>query len=170
MALSIQPGGLWCLLLALTLGHGVYLWLDERRYRQALAPLPALKNAAAPSPPLLAAPDPGALLIVLGFEAQEAPRPSTDSAVLSGIFAASTGESRALLAVAGSQRSYGVGERLPSGSVLRRIEADRVLLWRNGREEVLSLAGPAAPIARAAGLPAQSTHLHLRPTVAKGKR
>lgn len=89
--------------------------------------------------------------------------------MLRGIFVSSTGDSTALLAIAGSQRRYSVGERLPSGSVLRRIEADRVLLWRNGREEVLPLAGSAQHLRNATAGPDQPTHRHLRPSVATEK-
>jgi type II secretory pathway component PulC len=43
---------------------------------------------------------------------------------------------------------YQVGERLPGGSVLRRVEANQVVLWNKGREERLMLQPPAARLLR----------------------
>jgi len=84
-------------------------------------------------------------------------------------FVSSVGDSRALLAGAEGQRIYRVGESLPGGSILRRIESGRVVLWRNGREELLALEPPGrttlqrlnGPVPDAA-VPASS--LYLRPT------
>lgn len=53
-----------------------------------------------------------------------------------------------MLADAAGSRIYQVGERLPGGSVLRRVEASHVLLWRNGREERLALRQEAKPLLR----------------------
>ena len=41
-----------------------------------------------------------------------------------------------------------MGEPLPGGSVLRRVEADRVVLWNKGREEVLTLQPSATRFLR----------------------
>jgi hypothetical protein len=53
-----------------------------------------------------------------------------------------------LLADSTSERIYRVGDRLPSGSVLRRIDDQSVVLWRGGREEILPLAPPGERLFR----------------------
>ncbi|XVN17819.1 type II secretion system protein N [Pseudomonas corrugata] len=70
---------------------------------------------------------------------------------LQASFVVAQGLSRALLADAAGARLYRVGERLPSGSLLRRVEADHVTLWRNGREERLALKQEAKPWLRRVG-------------------
>jgi type II secretory pathway component PulC len=51
---------------------------------------------------------------------------------------------------------YQVGERLPGGSVLRRVEANQVVLWNKGREERLTLQPPVAHFLR----PVESLSMH----------
>ena len=49
-----------------------------------------------------------------------------------------------------------VAERLPGGSVLRRVEANQVVLWNKGREERLTLQPPVARFLRRLGSPGDS--------------
>ncbi|MDD0972847.1 type II secretion system protein N [Pseudomonas fontis] len=66
---------------------------------------------------------------------------------------------------AGNELRYRVGERLPGGSQLRRIEPDRMVLWREGREEVLAIdpvaeaLRPVDPHASAQPIPFNLQHL-----------
>ncbi|MNP63797.1 hypothetical protein D3C76_1592380 [compost metagenome] len=73
---------------------------------------------------------------------------SAEPLTLQASFVRSSGVSSALLADAQGPRMYQVGERLPGGSVLRRVEANQVVLWNKGREERLALQPPAAQLLR----------------------
>lgn len=55
--------------------------------------------------------------------------------------------SYAVFTQGGNELRYRVGERLPGGSQLRRIETDRMVFWREGREEVLAI-DPVAEVLR----------------------
>lgn len=67
--------------------------------------------------------------------------------VLGGVWYAPTGAAYALIGEPGAaQRSYRVGERLPGDVELAGVEADRVLLKRDGQVETLALPhGSLAP-------------------------
>jgi len=141
----------------------------EWALRDALA---VQQERAAPHIPIVDAPpqlNPGAIATVLGLAAQSALVRSAEPLTLRASFVSSTGESRALLAGADGERIYQVGENLPGGSVLRRVEVTQVVLWRKGREELLplQLTGERALRALEAGdqnpAPALSP-IHLRPT------
>lgn len=108
-----------------------------------------------------------ALDMLFGLSPTQAPVASAAALVLRASLVSAAGASRALLASGGGEQFYREGERLPDGSVLRGIQVDRVLLWRNGREETLAVTRPAAqhftPAAQsAAGRAAPATSL-LRP-------
>lgn len=145
-------------LACLVLLYATYLLREELQARAALARvLPA--TLAAPAP--LAVDEPlnlSALVTVLGLQAQGPLARSSEALRLQASFISRDGESRALLAGSSGARVYRVGERLPGGSVLRRVEPDHVVLWRNGREESLAL-----------GSAATSSHL-LREAVTSGGR
>ena len=155
-------------LLAATLGYGIHLFLSERSYRQALGPVTAFAPVAAVGE-LPATSNSGALLTVLGFQDETAALQKPELAMLRGVVVATSEESRALMTVAGNQRTYRVGERLPGGSVLRRIEARRVFLWRNGHEVVLPLATSAATTLRTARAITTPSSLYLRPAAASSQ-
>ncbi|PAA38987.1 hypothetical protein CJU75_04655 [Pseudomonas fragi] len=96
--------------------------------------------------------------------------PSAEPLQLRASFVASQGSSQALLADAQSARFYSEGEPLPGGSVLRRIEMDHVVLWRNGREEYLTLKPPnqyVLPLSTAPATTSQETTFYLRPSTGK---
>lgn len=152
--------------MAAVLGYGAHLLWAEHSYRQRLHAVTAFPPVARPLE-ALPTPDNSALLTVLGFKTQEAAPRSQEPAVLRGTVVSSGKQSRALLTVGGSQRSYREGERLPSGSVVLRIDAGRVFLWRNGREEVLPLVVSAQPVLRTATAVTPVVHSHLRPNAAK---
>ncbi|AMZ73043.1 MULTISPECIES: type II secretion system protein N [Pseudomonas] len=148
MSLSFLGRRLPRLLLVLVpLLYGILLAGQEWRFHQGLGrdvPVPA-------DPPMVPVRDllnVQAVATVLGLAPEGAQAPSAEPITLQASFVAGQGLSRALLADAAGPRIYQVGERLPGGSVLRRVEAGHVTLWRNGREERLSLQQDAKPLLR----------------------
>lgn len=135
------------LLVLVPLLYGVFLAGQEWRFRQALARVvPVVTGPQAV--PVRALPNAQAVATVLGLSPEGAQAPSAEPITLQASFVAGQGLSRALLADATGPRMYQVGERLPGGSVLRRVEASHVTLWRNGREERLALQQAAKPLLR----------------------
>ncbi|QHG67478.2 hypothetical protein [Pseudomonas putida] len=61
--------------------------------------------------------------------------------VLKACFIPSRGQTRALVGSREGDRFYSVGDRLPGGSVLRRIDVGAITLWVDGREKTLTLSG-----------------------------
>ncbi|WP_092203356.1 MULTISPECIES: type II secretion system protein N [unclassified Pseudomonas] len=135
------------ILMLVPLLYGVLLAGHEWRYRQAVArDVPVVGGS--PTVPVRALPNVQAVATVFGLTPEGAHVPSTEPITLQASFVAGQGLSRALLADAAGPRIYQVGERLPGGSVLRRVEASHVTLWRNGREERLALQPTAKPLLR----------------------
>ncbi|CAI8910791.1 general secretion pathway protein C [Pseudomonas sp. IT-P12] len=154
-------------LLMLCVGYATFLAWQERGYRERLAtPLPV--SAPASAPPVPAPLDTTAIATVFGLTAATPLQPSAEPLSLQASFVSADGLSRALLADAQGARIYTVGDQLPGGSVLRRVEANRVVLWNKGREEVLMLQTSAVRfLHRSEGqaeAPATSTR-YLRPHV-----
>jgi hypothetical protein len=133
--------------LTLPVAVAVFLVWQERQFRERLATPPdditPLQTVPAREP-LEAA----SIAIVFGLTTQATPRPSAEPLTLQASFV-STGSSKALLANAQGSRLYQVGEQLPGGSVLRRIEPRQVALWNKGREELLTLAPSEARFLKA---------------------
>lgn len=83
--------------------------------------------------------------------ASPAPAPATSLNLrLVGIFFMERGGDRALALIAegnGLERGYRIGESLPGGARLQRIQRDHVIVSRSGREEALNLPklGETAP-------------------------
>lgn len=135
------------LLLLVPLLYGVVLAGQEWRFRQGLGrDVPVLADP--PVVPVRDLPNVQAVATVLGLAPEGAQAPSAEPITLQASFVAGEGLSRALLADAAGPRIYQVGERLPGGSVLRRVEASHVTLWRNGREERLALQQTVKPLLR----------------------
>lgn len=153
-------------LLVLPLAYGGYLVWQEQAYRQALRVMPVftpVSTSLAHSPLPF---KPEAIATVLGLGTQGAWVKSAEPLQLRASFVSSLGKSQALLADAQGARFYAVGERLPGGSVLRRVEAGYVALWRNGREERLTLKSASQhliPASAATRSSAPAAPLHLRP-------
>ncbi|MHC8404627.1 hypothetical protein [Pseudomonas sp. TMB3-21] len=125
-------------LLMLPIAYLVFLAWQEWRFRDEFAvPLPIVPATA----PILAREplNTGAIASVLGLTTALSPLPSAEPLTLHASFIHSNGLSKALLADAQGPRMYQVGERLPGGSILRRVETRQVVLWNKGREEVLAL-------------------------------
>lgn len=165
--------GLWILrllLACLVLLYAAYLFRGEVQASAARSKvLPA--TPLSETPQVLAVPlNLAALVTVLGLQAQGPLARSSEALRLQASFVDRDGESRALLAGSRGARVYRVGERLPGGSVLRRIEPDHVVLWRNGREESLALGSGASStsVLRESvtrDLAERNPHRHIRPIV-----
>lgn len=158
-------------LLLLPVAYALLLLWQDWRFRELL-PRPAPPVSVPAFTPALAdaALDATAVAGVLGLIAPTEIRSSNEPLTLQASFVASEGSSRALLADAGGSRMYQVGERLPGGSMLRRVDTDQVVLWRNGREERLALQPPAARFLHPLQLPADAmtpavSPRYLRPIV-----
>ena len=161
------------LLCALPVLCTVLLLVREGAYREALrvppAPLPAPVVSRGERLPF----KPQAIAAVLGMTPQGALVQSAEPLQLRASFSNQNGLSRALLASTTGNtaaRFYSVGETLPGGSVLRRIEASHVVLWRNGRQERLAIS-PASvhllPTRTAQPPQAPPSSLHLKPVAGK---
>ncbi|MFW0758180.1 type II secretion system protein N [Pseudomonas sp. H11T01] len=133
------PALLKIVLLVLLLGYTAFLAWSAWALREAMVvqrELPVPPAAVVDSRAQL---NPAAIATVLGLAAQNELVRSAEPLTLRASFVSSTGESRALLAGPDGERIYQVGESLPGGSVLRRVEITQVVLWRKGREELLPL-------------------------------
>ena len=153
-------------LLALPLGYGSFLAWQEWKYHLSLSAVPVMAPLSSPPPPVPEPFKPDAIATVLGLTAQRSWVQSAEPLQLRASFVSSGGTSQALLAGAQSAQFYAEGERLPSGSVLRRVEASHVVLWRNGREERLTLIPVnkhVLPVASTPGAAPPSISRHLRP-------
>ncbi|MGE8066842.1 type II secretion system protein N [Pseudomonas sp. NPDC089569] len=125
-------------LLVLPAGYAVFLGWQEWHFRKSLV-RPSPPVAATVHVPVNSSLDATAVATVLGLTTQASVANSNEPLTLQASFVVSSGLSKALLADAQGQRLYQVGERLPGGSVLRRVEADQVVLWSNGREARLTM-------------------------------
>lgn len=134
-------------LLVMPVGYAVLLIWQEWHWRKHLSspPLPVVAPTAVPVHVPL---DATAVASVLGLTEGTSLLASAEPLTLQASFVLSSGLSRALLADAQGARMYQVGERLPGGSVLRRVEANQVVLWNKGREERLTLQPSAARFLR----------------------
>jgi len=138
--------------LLLPLCYGCVLFWHERAWRDALPVLEILLPSQASVEYERPSFNPDAIASLLGLVAQESLARSIEALVLRGSFVSSAGDSRALLSGTEGERTYQLGDTLPGGSVLRRIEVAQVVFWRNGREEVL----PIEMLAKRSLLPLES--------------
>lgn len=137
-----------CTLSVLVLSvYAAFLAWQERGFRERLA-APVPFAATVPTPPPQAPLNTTAVATVLGLTAEATLLPSAEPLTLQASFVLATGLSRALLADAQGSRIYQVGDQLPGGSVLRRVEANQAVLWNKGREEVLKLQTSSASFLR----------------------
>lgn len=130
-------------LLILSVGYAVFVAWQEWHFRERMPRLSSIVTPTAPSP-VRASLDATSVAMVFGLTTQATAQASAEPLTLLASFVVSNGLSKALLADAQGPRLYQVGERLPGGSVLRRVESSQVLLWNKGREERLALQPPAA--------------------------
>lgn len=161
-------------MLLLPLGYGWVLLWQERAWRDTLPVLENLPPAQASANNERASFNPDAIASLLGLVARESLARSTEALVLRASFVSSAGDSRALLAGTEGERTYRLGDTLPGGSVLRRIEVAQVVFWRNGREEVLPIEMSARrsllPLESGShAVPDTSATLYLQPTTDSGQ-
>lgn len=134
-------------LLVLSVGYAAFLVWQEWGFRKSLAS-PLSFAATVPTPPSRAPLDTTAIATVLGLATETTLLPSAELLTLQASFVLGTVLSRALLADAQGARIYQVGDQLPGGSVLRRVEVNQAVLWNKGREEVLTLQTSSAGFLR----------------------
>jgi len=123
---------IWLALVLVTLAG---LIVRERLYPLAAPPLlpapaPALATAAAPEQPFSTT----ALALAFGFQPVRQ-RQSSRADI-----------TRALVKSAEGEAVYRVGERIAGHGVLRRIDVRSIVLWVDGREEVVALATPGPSV------------------------
>jgi len=141
-------------LLLVTVVYGAFLVWQEWGFRQSrVAPMLVVSTIA--TPPSRAPLDTTAVATVLGLTAGATLLASAEPLTLQASFVLATGLSRALLADAQGSRIYQVGDPLPGGSVLRRVEVNQAVLWNKGREEVLTLQSSSASFLRQLDSPSQ---------------
>ena len=132
---------IWLALVLVTLAG---LIARERLYpltAPPLLPASALATAAAPEQPFSTT----ALALAFGFQ-PERQRSSRADITLKACFVSSQGGARALVKSAGGEAVYRVGERIAGHDVLRRIDVRSIVLWVDGREEVVALATPGPSV------------------------
>lgn len=158
------------LLLMLPLGYGLTLAWQEWQLRQARTTVMQTVPDAVAVEPRYVAPDTLAVATVFGMAAQGDRLNSTEPLTLRATIVTGDSHSRALLATPDQARFYRAGERLPGGSLLRRIETGQVVLWRQGREELLSLHPAGVYFLQTDQVQRQAAPtVHLRPTVAQSR-
>lgn len=114
---------------------------QQVRWRHAPEPPPAAP-ASTPQAPVDTPPDTSALVLAFGIAGAGEVPASAEPLQLRALIVASHGPARALIGAGDVVRSYRVGDHLPGGNLVRRIDPAQVLLWRAGREERLLLAPP----------------------------
>ncbi|MBK4993881.1 hypothetical protein IAE39_002055 [Pseudomonas sp. S37] len=103
---------------------------------------PPLATAAVPEKPLPAA----TLALAFGFQATGPQQSGQADIALKASFVSSQGEARALVKSRSGEAIYRVGDRIPGRGVLRRIDVRSIVLWFEGREEVVSMSAPTANV------------------------
>lgn len=147
----------WVALPVLT---GVFvLWREgpARASWQIDTPALAAPAAVQAQPPLPVA----TLALAFGFRPVDATPSTRTDITLKGSFVSSLGEARALVSSNAKDAIYRVGDSLPGGGVVRRIESQAVTLWIDGQEQTLALAGTTGSLLRSANTPPAPTSSHL---------
>lgn len=107
----------------------------QRRQLDQLQPVPLASAVAAPARPFAA----GTIALAFAASSSVGALATAEQVTLRAVILGSEGDSRVLIGAVGKARFYRVGERLPDGSVVRRIEAQQALLWQHGQEQRVSL-------------------------------
>lgn len=153
------PRALLLILPMVVLGQAGWLAWQEGGRRSATAiappePVPAAEPVAFQGQ---------AIAAVLGLAEQA--EVQGGGVVLKATVASHGGQPAALMAHAGTEQWYRVGDALPGGARLRRVEAGRVVLWQDNREQRLGLQ--PATVWLSAAMPAvNNPPVHLWPTAA----
>lgn len=126
-----------CLVMICVVYAGFLVWQEQDFRKSQASPSPDAVPVQTPS--ARASLDATAIASVFGLTPGAALLPSAEPLTLLASFVVIGGLSKALLADAQGARIYQVGDRLPGGSILRRVETNQAVLWNQGREEVLML-------------------------------
>lgn len=86
------------------------------------------------------------LALAFGYSEPVGQAASQAELVLKACFVSSLGQARALVASREGESLYRVGDRMPGGSVLRRIDVRSITLWDGEREQTLALSGSRASV------------------------
>lgn len=105
--------------------------MAERVGQEQVAPAPTAQK------PLPTA----TLALAFGYSAPVGQAASQAELVLKACFVPSLGHARVLVASREGESLYRVGDRMPGGSVLRRIDVRSITLWDGEREQRLALPG-----------------------------
>lgn len=133
-------------------------WKGVQEYHLRLLPTPSPQLVMQPQ--VASAFDGASIATLFGLGPQARASDAIASHELKAVFAARHGHGLALIASAGQEGMYRVGDTLPSGAVLRRVAPGQAFLWHARREHMLKLKAAAAWLAtRAPAAPAQR-HLH----------
>ncbi len=127
----------FCLVMICVVYAGFLVWQEQDFRKSQASPSQGAAPLQTPSP--RASLDATAIASVFGLRPEASLLPSAEPLTLLASFVVISGLSKALLADAQGARIYQVGDRLPGGSILRRVETDKAVLWNKGREEVLML-------------------------------
>lgn len=157
-----RPRAVW---LALPVLVGAFLlWREGQAVAHWQMQVPALvaPTTVEAQPPLAVA----ALALAFGFQAADAQASTRSDITLKASFVSSLGEARALVSSNAKDAIYRVGDRLPGGGVVRRIESRAITLWVDGREETLGLAAATGTLLRSVSMatspqPPLTPSLHL---------
>ncbi|RII74653.1 hypothetical protein [Pseudomonas monteilii] len=117
--------------------------MAERVGQEQVAPAPTAQK------PLPTA----TLALAFGYSAPVGQAASQAELVLKACFVPSLGHARALVASREGESLYRVGDRMPGGSVLRRIDVRSITLWDGEREQRLALPGSRANVFVQSGSP-----------------
>ncbi len=110
--------------------------MAERVGQEQVAPAPTVQQ------PLPTA----TLALAFGYSAPIGQAAGQAELVLKACFIPSLGHPRALVASREGESLYQVGDRMPGGSVLRRIDVRSITLWDGERERTLALSGSRANV------------------------
>ncbi|WJD62409.1 hypothetical protein [Pseudomonas kurunegalensis] len=110
--------------------------MAERVGQEQVAPAPTAQK------PLPTA----TLALAFGYSAPVGQAASQAELVLKACFVPSLGHAGALVASREGESLYRVGDRMPGGSVLRRIDVRSITLWDGEREQRLALPGSRANV------------------------
>lgn len=97
---------------------------------------PPVTKAALQEKPLSVA----TLALAFGLQTPGQRQASRADIALKASFVSSQGDARALVRSDNGEAIYRVGDRLPGHGVLRQINVRSIVLWTDGREEVVSLS------------------------------
>ncbi|MBA1241217.1 hypothetical protein [Pseudomonas japonica] len=157
----------WALPVVMAAGAG---WLVYRVWQAPLPATPPLPSVAAKPISAPATLSPQVIARLFGLPSG-APLAQARTALKLKACVVAGEHSRILVEHAGLVQAYRIGDRLPDGSQVRRVNAGHAVLWQRGEEVVLALRQATAnrPSFEAVdGPPATGTRRYLRSALSAG--